>query len=237
MGFVQYLFCTNRNNTDSCGECPSCRKILDLQHPDVHFSFPVVQAIGKRSDFFLNDWREKIKSSPYFNLNEWTSIIDEKGRKPIIGTEESNEIIKKVNEKKYEKIKGKFIKFDFLSVADNGEYNLFKSTKSLDGIPIHDFVIVNPPYLATKIDSRFETSKSGDLYSYFLENIIKSSKGFISITPQSFTNAQKFKSLRRLLLNKFSNIKIFAFDNVPANIFKGIKFGSTNSFKYIRQVS
>jgi hypothetical protein len=114
-------------------------------------------------------------------------------------------------------------------VADNGEYDLFNSSKSLDGIPKHDFVIVNPPYLATKSDSRFETSKAGDLYAYFLENIIKSSRGFISITPQSFTNAQKFNSLRKLLLSNYQNLKIFTFDNVPANIFKGIKFGSTNS--------
>ena len=99
----------------------------------------------------------------------------------------------------------------------------------MDGIPKHDFVIVNPPYLKTKMDSRFETSKAGDLYSYFLENIIKSSKGFISITPQSFTNAQKFMTLRKLLLDKFNSLKIFTFDNVPANVFKGIKFGSTNS--------
>jgi len=132
-------------------------------------------------------------------------------------------------DKLFLEIKRNFIKFDFLSVADNGEYDLFNSSKNLDGIPKHDFVIVNPPYLATKIDSRFETSKAGDLYSYFLENIIKSSRGFISITPQSFTNAQKFKSLRKLLLNNFHNIKIFTFDNVPANVFKGIKFGSTNS--------
>jgi hypothetical protein len=90
-------------------------------------------------------------------------------------------------------------------------------------------VIVNPPYLAAKIDLRFETSKAGDLYSYFLENIIKSSRGFISITPQSFTNAQKFQSLRKLLLDNFKNLRIFTFDNVPANVFKGIKFGSTNS--------
>jgi hypothetical protein len=127
------------------------------------------------------------------------------------------------------KIKEKFIKFDFLSVADNGQYDLFNSSKNLDGIPKHDFVIVNPPYLATKADLRFETATAGDLYSYFLENIIKSSRGFISITPQSFTNAQKFKTLRRLLLDNFNNLKIFTFDNVPANIFKGIKFGSTNS--------
>lgn len=129
----------------------------------------------------------------------------------------------------FQKIRDNFIKFDFLSVADNGEFDLFSSSKSLDGIPKHDFVIVNPPYLAAKADSRFETSKAGDLYSYFLENIIKSSKGFISITPQSFTNAHKFKTLRKLLLDNFNNLRIFTFDNVPANIFKGIKFGSTNS--------
>ena len=129
----------------------------------------------------------------------------------------------------FQKIKENFIKFDFLSVADSGEYDLFKSSKSLDGIPKHDFVIVNPPYLAIKAESRFETSTAGDLYSYFLENIIKSSRGFISITPQSFTNAHKFKTLRKLLLDNYNNLKIFTFDNVPANIFKGIKFGSTNS--------
>ena len=129
----------------------------------------------------------------------------------------------------FEKIKGNFIKFDFLSIADNGEYDLFSSSKNLDGIPKHDFVIVNPPYLKTKADSRFETSKAGDLYSYFLENIIKSSKGFISINPQSFTNAHKFMPLRKLLLDNYNNLKIFTFDNVPANVFKGIKFGSTNS--------
>jgi hypothetical protein len=122
-----------------------------------------------------------------------------------------------------------FICFDFLSVADSGERNLFSGVEDLLSIPKHDFVIVNPPYLACKADNRFETSKAGDLYSYFLENIIKSSRGFISITPQSFTNARKFKSLRELLLANYNNLKIFTFDNVPANIFKGIKFGSTNS--------
>ena len=60
----------------------------------------------------------------------------------------------------FEKIKGNFIKFDFLSVADKGNYDLFSSPKNLSSIPQHDFVIVNPPYLATKVDSRFETAKS-----------------------------------------------------------------------------
>lgn len=129
----------------------------------------------------------------------------------------------------FNEIETKFISFDFLSVADSGSLELFDSGSQLSEIPNHDFVIVNPPYLATDIDVRFETSKAGDLYAYFLENIIKTSRGFISITPQSFTNAAKFSSLRRLLLKNFENLRIYTFDNVPANIFKGIKFGSKNS--------
>jgi hypothetical protein len=126
-------------------------------------------------------------------------------------------------------IEQNFVSFDFLSVADSGSLELFETTTQLSKIPAHDFVIVNPPYLATDVDVRFETSKAGDLYAYFLENIIKTSRGFISITPQSFTNAGKFASLRKLLLDNYENLTIYTFDNVPANIFKGIKFGSKNS--------
>ena len=129
----------------------------------------------------------------------------------------------------FDEIEKNFVELDFLSIADNGSLELFDTDSQLSRIPVHDFVIVNPPYLATEIDVRFETSKAGDLYAYFLENIIKTSRGFISITPQSFTNAGKFKSLRKLLLDNYENLTIFTFDNVPANIFRGIKFGSKNS--------
>ena len=129
----------------------------------------------------------------------------------------------------FDEIEKSFVLFDFLSVADSGSLELFQTSSQLSQIPKHDFVIVNPPYLATDVDGRFETSKAGDLYAYFLENIIKTSRGFISITPQSFTNAGKFASLRKLLLDNYENLTIYSFDNVPANIFKGIKFGSKNS--------
>ncbi len=128
----------------------------------------------------------------------------------------------------FKEIEHNFIVFDFLSVADRGVETLFHET-SLHQIPEHDYVIVNPPYLATKEDQRFETSKSSDLYGYFLENIIKTSRGFVSITPQSFTNAKKFTDLRRLLLQCFTNLTIYNFDNIPGNIFYGVKFGSKNS--------
>ena len=129
----------------------------------------------------------------------------------------------------FDEIKDNFKVFDFLSASDNGNWEFVDQADSFRDVPVHDFVIVNPPYLASGQNPRFECARAGDLYAYFLENVIKTSKGFISITPQSFTNASKFKELRTLLLEEFRNVKIFNFDNIPGNIFRGIKFGSRNT--------
>ncbi len=102
LAFTQYLFCKNPSDTDSCGVCPSCIKVQELQHPDVHFVYPVVQAISKVSSAFAADWRAQLKEEPYFDAYSWTKRIDPKERKPIISTEESIEIIHKLNLKSYE---------------------------------------------------------------------------------------------------------------------------------------
>ncbi len=114
----------------------------------------------------------------------------------------------------FENIKSRFVVADFLLSDD---------------LPKHDYAILNPPYVMVKPDVRFETCSARDLYAYFLEKVIKTSTGFVSITPQSFTNGQKFNSLRRLLLNNFTTLDVYCFDNVPDNIFRGIKFGSKNT--------
>ncbi|OFZ63320.1 MAG: hypothetical protein A3D92_04605 [Bacteroidetes bacterium RIFCSPHIGHO2_02_FULL_44_7] len=102
LAFIQYVLCENRGEEDSCGECNACRKMMRLQHPDVHFAFPVVQAISKVSDSLLPDWRAQILEQPYFDLNSWIQRIDSKERKPIIGKEESQEIIRKLSLRSYE---------------------------------------------------------------------------------------------------------------------------------------
>jgi DNA polymerase-3 subunit delta' len=102
LAFVQYLFCTNKSENDSCGACASCKKVIRLQHPDVHFSFPTVQAITKTSDPSFKEWSDAVLQNPYLNLNEWISISDEKGRKPIISRHQSQEIVKKLSLKSFE---------------------------------------------------------------------------------------------------------------------------------------
>ena len=92
-------------------------------------------------------------------------------------------------------------------------------------------VIMNPPYVSNVINKEFESSSARDIYSYFMEKVAKEVGNFVSITPQSFTNSSKFQSLRNILLRELDTLDIYCFDNVPDNVFKGVKFGSTNSNK------
>ena len=125
----------------------------------------------------------------------------------------------KENTNLFNDIRKNFVQYDYLSEGNNDTV-----------LPHYDHVIVNPPYVSRMRNSLFDTDKCGDLYSYFLEKIVKNSNGFIAITPQSFTHAKKFKPLRKLLLDK-NNSYYYNFDNVPGNIFRGIKFGSQNTNK------
>ena len=43
LAYIQFLFCEQKQTDDSCGECSSCQKVEKLQHPDLHFAFPILQ--------------------------------------------------------------------------------------------------------------------------------------------------------------------------------------------------
>jgi predicted RNA methylase len=76
-----------------------------------------------------------------------------------------------------------------------------------------DYIIMNPPY--------FKYGKS-DIYAYFLEKACKTTKGFVSINPISFTNGENFQDTRVDIL-KFSSINLYHFDNIPGHIFDDAK--------------
>ncbi len=102
IAYAQYVFCLDRKKNDSCGICSSCLKINGLQHPDLHFSFPTVQSDSVISNPFFENWRTQVKKNHYFNLYEWTQIIDVKERNPIISVHECLEIQRKLNLTSYE---------------------------------------------------------------------------------------------------------------------------------------
>ena len=98
-------------------------------------------------------------------------------------------------------------------------------------IPGVDFVFMNPPYASAEKRDDYWSADARDLYAYFMERAATTSRGFISITPQSFTNAGKFHGLRTLLADTCPDIDMYVFDNVPDTIFKGLKYGSDNTNK------
>ncbi|MCO5260977.1 MAG: hypothetical protein M9916_12615 [Crocinitomicaceae bacterium] len=103
LAYIQYLYCKNRQENDSCGVCDSCLKIQDLQHPDVHFIYPFILGDNDSPKEIYSKWREKILDNPYFTSEEWSKYIDpEKGRTPIIGKDTSTEIIKNLSLTAYE---------------------------------------------------------------------------------------------------------------------------------------
>lgn len=102
LAFVQYVFCANKQEQDSCGQCAACRKISQLQHPDLHFSFPTVLADNKTSDALSGEWREQIQQRVYFSELQWLKRIDPKGRQLVIGVDEGQNLINKLQLKSYE---------------------------------------------------------------------------------------------------------------------------------------
>jgi hypothetical protein len=96
--------------------------------------------------------------------------------------------------------------------------------------PQHDFAILNPPYAATLRDQRFKSADARDLYAYFLERTLDHAAGFIAITPAAHLSGLKYATLRTLLGER-SGGEVLVFDNVPDTVFRGYKYGSTNTSK------
>ena len=105
LAYARYISCENRSDSDSCGICKSCVKYEKLIHPDLHFVFPVIK--GKKasdpvSDNYIEEWREFVKRSPYFSLNNWMDSIEVGNAQGMIFASEASEIIKKLSLKTFE---------------------------------------------------------------------------------------------------------------------------------------
>ena len=99
-----------------------------------------------------------------------------------------------------------------------------------DDLPSFDYALMNPPYVVVPRDDRFASADARDLYAYFLERMLTlGRRGLVAITPQSYTSGRKFSELRRLLVRQLETMDVYCFDNVPDNVFRGVKFGSQNT--------
>ena len=101
IAYAQYLLCNASKNEASCHL--KCNK---LQHPDLHFAFPVTtnDSVKKHpvSNLFLSDWRSFVEKQPYGSLFNWSKQIGVENKQVQIGVDEALDILKKLNLKAYE---------------------------------------------------------------------------------------------------------------------------------------
>lgn len=103
LAYAQFISCTERTESDSCGNCASCRKYNKLIHPDLHFSYPFFRG-GEKEDSMadLGEWRDLVLSNPYFNIDEWRLRLDAQNKQPNINKAECLNILHRLSLKAFE---------------------------------------------------------------------------------------------------------------------------------------
>lgn len=102
IAYAQYLLCQGeREAGNACGQCRSCLMMNKLQHPDLHFAFPIYKKFssGKPTycDDFLREWRGMAGQSPYFGMAEWMNASGAENQQLVIYADESDAIAKKLS--------------------------------------------------------------------------------------------------------------------------------------------
>ncbi|MBR4299124.1 MAG: hypothetical protein IKT59_05370 [Bacteroidales bacterium] len=102
LAYVQYLNCAAPRDGDSCGECPSCRQMAKLIHPDVHFVFPVNKGPKSSDDkptseSYIRYWRELAIANPYFVEADLQKAIGIESKNGLIAVAEARSVITRLS--------------------------------------------------------------------------------------------------------------------------------------------
>lgn len=112
LAYLQYLCCEHRQHfsdgnlrADSCGECPSCKKIGTLQHPDLHFVFPNPpngsQSVS--SEDYMVEFLDFVRSTnAKGTLDDFNQSLSGDVRTSIIRASDAAQIIKVLEMMPYE---------------------------------------------------------------------------------------------------------------------------------------
>lgn len=105
---AQYLLCeTHTPDGESCEQCPHCLQVHRLQHPDLHFVFPVVNRKGQSSedsatsDDYLTEWRDMLTKHPEMTYTDWVKYISDEGKSAQIYKTEANNIVRILSTKPF----------------------------------------------------------------------------------------------------------------------------------------
>ena len=158
LAYAQYLNCPNRTEKDSCGTCPTCLQFQHLQHPDLHFAFPIVKTDDyDRCDDYVDTWREIILKKQYFDLDDWHKALGVETKQSMIYEKESQEIIRKLSLKPYGNGYKVMIIWQPEKMNASSANKLLKLLEEPPAQTVFLLVSEHPEQLLTTIQSRVQT--------------------------------------------------------------------------------
>ena len=101
MAFASYLLTSTANNDNAKRNAEAM--LAQWQHPDLHFTFPVIRPTGTSadhkmvSDDFAKEWHAMLMEGPYFSIDQWLSRMKAANQQAIIYASESDDIIRKLS--------------------------------------------------------------------------------------------------------------------------------------------
>jgi DNA polymerase-3 subunit delta' len=164
LAYAQYINCTNKTDSDSCGVCPSCVKYNNLAHPDLHFFFPntATKTVSKdnESKHFYNEWRELFKTTNgLFSLEDWFAKLGVENKQAIINKLDVERILEMQTTKAYEADYKVFIIWLPEKIYPSMAHKLLKSLEEPDGKTLFLLVSENQEQILPTIVSRLQLVK------------------------------------------------------------------------------
>lgn len=173
LAYAQYLNCENQFDDDACGKCNNCVQMNKMEHPDVHFTFPIVTSERqKKSSIYLKDWRLFCAKNKYFNVQDWYSYIKKDEKTGGIYVHEAEDINKSIKLKPY------IGKYKIVIIWNAESMNIEISNKLLKNIEeppsntLFFLISEKEEKLLTTIKSRTQTIKVNPILNEDLKNKI-----------------------------------------------------------------
>ena len=156
LAYAQYINCPNKTESDSCGVCPTCLQYQHMQHPDLHFIFPIVGS-DETCDSFLEQWRQIILDQHYFDLEDWHKALGVETKQSMIYEKESGEILRKLSLKPYGNGYKVMIIWQPEKMNTTTANKLLKLLEEPPAQTVFLLVSEHPEQLLTTIQSRVQT--------------------------------------------------------------------------------
>ena len=109
LAFASYLLGERQENGRQLPEFPpqltanAEAMLKKWQHPDLHFSYPVIKPKGTSadhkmvSDDFAKEWNQLLMEGPYFTLDQWLSMMNADNQQAVIYASESDDLNRKLS--------------------------------------------------------------------------------------------------------------------------------------------